>query len=33
MRGVGPIIAAVGNVVEFGLRVDGQIGALGQVLP
>ncbi len=33
MRGAGSIVQAVGNVVEFGLSVDGQIGALGQVLP
>jgi hypothetical protein len=33
MRRAGSIVQAVGNVVEFGLRVDGQIGALGQVLP
>jgi len=32
MRGAGSIVQTVGNVVEFGLRVNGQIGALGQVL-
>lgn len=33
MRGAGSVVKAVGNLVEFGLRVDGQIGAPGQVLP
>ena len=26
MRGAGSIVQAIGNVVEFGLRVDGQVG-------
>ncbi len=33
MGGAGSIVQAVGNVVEFGLSVDGQIGAFGQVVP
>jgi hypothetical protein len=33
MRGAGSIVQAVGDGVEFSPGVDGQIGALGQVLP